>query len=89
MQIDSRPSSAQRLPGASLVVTNMDYGALFEEDFAKDAQMNHLLDEELLQKTIIGGGETHQTSDNVAPNFEGVSPDCIMQHLKLLRPDIN
>jgi hypothetical protein len=80
------------LPGASLVVTNTDDDNLFEEDFAEDAQMNHLFDEELLHQTIIGGGETQQgfspTFDNVAPDFEGVSLDCIMQHLKLLRPDL-
>jgi hypothetical protein len=88
LQNDSCPSSAQMLPGASLVVTNTDDGNLFEEDFAEDTQMNHLFDKELLQKTIFAGGETQPTSDNVAPDFEGVSLDCIMQHLKLLRPDL-
>jgi hypothetical protein len=47
--------------------------------------MNHLFEEELLDGTITG--ETQQgftpTLDSVAPDFEGVSLDCIMQHLKL------
>jgi hypothetical protein len=43
-------------------VTNMDGSNLFEEDFAEDAQMNHLFDQEILQQTIVDGGETQQTS---------------------------
>jgi hypothetical protein len=69
-------------------VTNMDGSNLFEEDFAEDAQMNHLFDQEILQQTIDGGGETQQTSHNVAPDFEGVSLDYIMQRLKLIKPDL-
>jgi hypothetical protein len=80
LQTDSCPSSAQMLPGASLAVTNTDDDNIFEEDFAEDAQMNHLFNEELLHQTIIGEGETQQgftpTFDRVAPDFEGVSPDC-------------
>jgi hypothetical protein len=77
------------LHGTSLVITNPNDN-LFDEDFAEDTQMNHLFDEELLYGTIIG--ETQRgfapTFDSVEPDFEGVRPECIMQHLKLIKPKI-
>jgi hypothetical protein len=78
------------LHGATLVTTNTNDDNLFDEDFAEDAHMNDLFEEELLDGIIIC--ETQQgltpTLDSVAPDFEGVSPDCIMHHLKLIKPEI-
>ncbi len=74
--------------GVGTMSTNDDVS--FDDDFAEDAQMNRLFDEEFLGGTIIG--KTQQCStptfDNVAPYFEGVHPDFIMQRLKLIKPEI-
>ncbi len=56
--------------GTSLVITNTNDDNLFEEDFAEDAQMNHLFDEELLDGTIIG-----ETQQSFTPSFDSVAPD--------------
>jgi hypothetical protein len=69
-QNHSRPSSAQMPHGTSLVITNTNDDNLFEEDFAEDAQMNHLFDEELLDGTIIG-----ETQQSFTPSFDSVAPD--------------
>jgi hypothetical protein len=88
----SRHSSSQILSSTphSTGTTNTNDDDLFDDNFAEDTQMNHLFEEELLGRTIIG--ETQQCStptfDNVAPDFEGVHPDFIMQHLKLIKPEI-
>jgi hypothetical protein len=90
----SRHSSEQRLPstprGTALLTTNTNDDNFFDDDFAQDAEMNHLFEDELLDGTMIG--ETQQdltpTLDTVAPDFEGVNPDCIMQRLKQIKPEI-
>jgi hypothetical protein len=86
-------SSAQMLSstphGVGTTSTNDDDS--FDDDFAKDAQMNRLFDEEFLGGTIIGERQQCSTPifDNVAPDFEGVPhPDFIMQRLKLIKPEI-